>query len=72
MTAYVFQEYPKALYRKGEYACVHDGAEEIERRAEGFDGWHADQAAIEAAQISSGGGAGETKVTSSKPRAAAK
>lgn len=43
-----FQEYPKALYRKGEYIAVADAAEEEAQRTEGFTDWLADHTAMQA------------------------
>lgn len=34
-----FQEYPKALYRNGDYIAVADAAEEKAQRADGYDDW---------------------------------
>lgn len=41
---YVYQEYPKALYREGAYLAVASVEEEDAARAEGYDDWAADQA----------------------------
>jgi hypothetical protein len=38
-----FIEYPKALYRDGEYAQVDGAEQEVAARADGYDDWAADQ-----------------------------
>ncbi len=44
--AYVYQEFPKALYRKGEYMAVQSAEEEAAMSADGWADWHSDQAAM--------------------------
>lgn len=44
--AYTFQEYPKALYRKGAYTAVADAAEEAQMRAAGWADWLTDAARV--------------------------
>lgn len=39
-----YQEYPKALYRRGEYQAVHDEQEEATQRKDGWSDWHTDHA----------------------------
>lgn len=38
------QEYPKALYKQGEYMAVQDFEQEESARNEGWDDWVADHA----------------------------
>lgn len=44
-----FQEFPKALYRDGEYAAVDDATEEEAHRADGWTDWAEDHARMNAA-----------------------
>lgn len=48
-----FQEYPKALYRNGEYTAVPGFDEEQAMRAEGWADWHSDQAQMAVAAAGS-------------------
>ena len=41
-----YHEYPKALYREGEYSDVADHEAEAAARADGWTDWHSDQAAM--------------------------
>lgn len=45
----MFIEYPKAVYKSGEYRAVQDRAEEDAANAEGWTDWHSDQARMEQA-----------------------
>lgn len=45
-----YQEYPKALYRNGDYLAVQDADEEAAAREDGYAGWHEDQLATEQAR----------------------
>jgi len=42
------QEYPKALYKRGEYMAVANFDEEESARADGWDDWAADHARLNA------------------------
>lgn len=46
---YVYQPYPKARYRNGEYMAVANEAEHAAAEAEGWTDWHTDQANMAAA-----------------------
>jgi hypothetical protein len=39
---YEYQEYPKALYRKGDYMSVDNAKEEKAAAKEGWTDWHTD------------------------------
>jgi hypothetical protein len=41
-----FQEYPKALYKQGEYMAVQDSKQEESARNEGWDDWATDHASM--------------------------
>ena len=43
-----FIEYPKALYRQGEYSEVGDRVAEEDARANGWSDWQADRDAMDA------------------------
>lgn len=43
----MYHEYPKALYQAGELRTVADADDEAQARRDGFNDWHADQAADE-------------------------
>lgn len=45
-----FQEYPKALYRNGEYTAVVDANEEAEMRKDGWTDWYSDQQKMQNAE----------------------
>lgn len=45
-----YQEYPKALYRNGDYLAVPGADEEAAAREDGYAGWHEDQLATEHAR----------------------
>ncbi len=45
-----YQEYPKALYRNGDYLAVQGADDEAAAREDGYAGWHEDQLAIEQAR----------------------
>lgn len=66
------QEYPKALYRDGEYTEVRDEAEEAAQREEGFTDWHTDHAKLTGAAESgeAGGEPAEPTRDEMKARAA--
>jgi hypothetical protein len=48
---YVFQEFPKALYRKGVYAAVKNKADEDAMRAQGWMDYVTDKAIMEGRAI---------------------
>ncbi|MDR3439876.1 hypothetical protein [Telmatospirillum sp.] len=53
---YQFEEFPKALYRNGEYVSVEKPAEEKALRKAGWTDWPLDQAKIAAGKFADGGG----------------
>jgi hypothetical protein len=61
-----YQEYPKALYRNGDYLAVQDADEEAAAREDGYAGWHEDQLDIDQARELSQAHTGEPD--SSPPR----
>ena len=42
--AYTYQEFPKALYRQGDYMAVKNAEEESVMAADGWADWNSDQA----------------------------
>lgn len=45
-----FQEFPKALYRKGDYLAVADAVAEAAARSDGYDDWADDHARLTGAE----------------------
>jgi len=45
-----FQEYPKALYRDGEFVVVEDEAQETKQAEDGYTDWISDQARMQGAE----------------------